>query len=336
MRDVIGQRRLLEHVGAQALRGAAAHAYGLHGPRSIGKKTAALRIAQTLNCLAEARQPGGCGACRACLSIEAGTHPDVALLTRADDRRDIAIEQVRRMQQDLALRPLEGRWRVVIVDDAADLGEAAEVALLKTLEEPPAHATLLLLTPTPERLLETIRSRLQPLPFRPVPTAEITAALGQRFGRGAERHAAAAGGRPGIAIQLATDEAARAERRRIESELYRLLGSGLTDRFAWAAALSDDGDARRRTREIEQRLVTWGELLRDAAVTAEGVDRPMRPDRVAETSVLARAVGARELLDAALLLEKLRHDLDFNANARSMLELIALRVPYSAELKGTR
>jgi DNA polymerase III subunit delta' len=347
LRDVIGQRRLLERVAAQVLRGGGAHAYGLHGPRSIGKRLAALRIAQTLNCLVPDAPPGGCGACRACLSIEAGTHPDVDLLTRADDRRDIAIEQVRRVQEGLALRPLEGRRRVVIVDDAAELSEAAEVAFLKTLEEPPRHATLMLLTPTPERLLETIRSRLQPLPFRPVPASEIAAALRQRFGAAAERHADAAGGRPGIAIRLATDEAARAERRRLDAEFYTLVGSGLTDRFAWAARLSDDPDARHRTREIERRLVEWGELVRDAAVTASGTgpstegatgtgSRPLRPDRAAETDTLARAVSARELVDTAMLLEQLRRDLDFNANARAMLELLALRTPYAAGLKGTR
>lgn len=267
--------------------------------------------------------------------MEAGTHPDLIVVTRSDDRRDIAIEQIRTMQEELALRPLEGRRRIVVVDDAAELSEHAEVALLKTLEEPPAHAVLLLLTPTPVRLLDTIRSRIQALAFRLVPATEIAEALRARFGAAAEKHAAAAGGRPGLAITLATDEAARAERRRLDNELYRLIGSGLTDRFAWAADLADDADTRRRTRQIEKRLVGWGELVRDAAVAAQGVDRPMRPDRTTETSKLARSVGARDLVDTALLMEKLRRDLDFNANARAMLELFALRVPYSAALKGS-
>ncbi len=333
MRDVIGQRRLLERLGAHALRGDVAHAYGISGPRSIGKRTAALRIAQTLNCDTPNAAAGGCGTCRSCRKIAEGTHPDVVLVTRADDKRDIVIEQIRAMQNDLALRPLEGRRRVVIIDDAADMHEHAEVALLKTLEEPPSHAVLLLLTPTPERLLDTIRSRIQSLAFRLVPTAEIAEALRSRFGTAAERHAAAAGGRPGIAITLATDEAARTERRRLDNEFYTLIGSGLTDRFAWAADLADDSDPRRRTRQIEKRLVEWGELVRDAAVAAQGVDRPMRPDRAAETSKLAAGVGARELVDTALLMEKLRRDLDFNANARALLELFALKVPYGAAFK---
>ena len=333
MRDVIGHRRLLERLGAHALRGDVAHAYGLSGPRSIGKRTAALRIAQTLNCDTPDAAAGGCGTCRACRKIAEGTHPDVILVTRNDDRRDIMIEQVREMQNDLSLRPLEGRRRVVIVDDAADMSEHAEVALLKTLEEPPSHAVLMLLTPTPERLLDTIRSRIQALAFRLVATAEIVEGLRARFGASAEKHAAAAGGRPGLAITLATDEAARTERRRLESEFYTLMGSGLTDRFAWAAALADDSDARRRTRQIERRLVEWGELVRDAALVAQGVDRAMRPDRAADSAKLAGSVAARELVDTALLMEQLRRDLDFNANARAMLELLALRMPYGAAFR---
>ena len=333
MRDVIGHRRLLERIGSHALRGDVAHAYGISGPRSIGKRTAALRIAQTLNCETPNAAAGGCGTCRSCRKIAEGTHPDVVLVTRADDRRDIMIEQIRAMQNDLSLRPLEGRTRVVIVDDAADMSEHAEVALLKTLEEPPSHAVLMLLTPTPERLLDTIRSRIQALAFRLVPTVEIAEGLRARFGASAERHAGAAAGRPGLAITLATDEGARKDRRRLEAEFYTLMGSGLTDRFAWAADLADDSDTKRRTRQIERRFVEWGELVRDAAVVSQGVDRAMRPDRAAESAMLAAGTSARELVDMALLMERLRRDLDFNANARAMLELFALKVPYEAAFK---
>src|SRR5574341_365579 len=119
MRDVIGQRRLLEKLGAKAIRGDVAQGYELSGPRSIGKHTVALRLAQTLNCGTEPRVSGGCGTCLSCRKIERGVHPDVLIVARAADRKDITIEQIREMQADLALRPLEGKRRVVIVDDAA-------------------------------------------------------------------------------------------------------------------------------------------------------------------------------------------------------------------------
>src|SRR5438094_8485907 len=333
MRDVIGQRRFLEKLGEQAIRGDVAHAYELSGPRSIGKNTVALRLAQTLNCTAEPRIAGGCGACVSCMKIEKGIHPDVLMVTRRADQIEqrgkragerkadaklISIEQIRAMQQDLALRPLEGRKRVVVIDDAADLSEHAEVALLKTLEEPPIHAVLLLVTPTPARLLETIRSRLVPLPMRLVPTADIADGLSKRFGTDARRHAAAGAGRPGLAIALANDEAARKARRTLEAEFYKLVGSGLTDRFAWAVDLAEaERDPQKRNDAIQSRLIGWSELARDAAVAAHGAEHALRPDRARESATLAKAVGQRELVDLALSLDRWRRDvIESNVNPR--------------------
>ncbi|TMC07644.1 MAG: hypothetical protein E6J35_00745 [Chloroflexi bacterium] len=300
LRDVIGQRRLLARLGERAVRGDVAHGYELSGPRSIGKHTLALRLAQTLNCATEPVVPGGCGVCIACRKIERGLHPDVREITRLvdqakrDDRKNITIEQIREMQQDLALRPLEGRRRVVIIDDAADLSEHAEVALLKTLEEPPPHAVLLLITPTPSRLLETIRSRLQPLPFRSVARLEIERALVARFGQGASRFAAPA------------------------------------ERFAWAAALADERDSQKRSELIETRLVNWSELVRDAAVAGTGVvDRAMRPDRTEESRRLAAKVTTRDLVELAQRMERWRRDVvETTVSARMLLELFVLKLPY--------
>ena len=331
MRGVIGHRPLVERLAQRALAGDVAHAYGLYGPRGVGKRTVALRLAQTLVC--ERGLAGGCGTCLACRKIERGDHPDVRVVARASDKKLISIEQIRDMQSDLALRPMEGRWRVVIVDDASELDQGQD-ALLKTLEEPPPHAVLLLLTTTPAALHETIRSRLQPLYLRLVGTGEIASALSERGIREAERFAAAAAGRPGVAIAMASGDGVRAERAKLEGELYRLVASGLTDRFAWAADLADEVDPRKRADAIALRLDHWSELLRDAAVAARGeVARPLRPERRVETRTLAASVSASDLLDAALLTVRLQRDLDFNANARAMLELFALRLPYSAAVR---
>ena len=341
MRDVIGQRRLLERLGEQAIRGDVAQAYELSGPRSIGKNTVALRLAQTLNCVSEPRVAGGCGVCKSCTKIEKGIHPDVILVTRQidlakrNDMKNITIEQVREMQHDLALRPLEGRRRIVIIDDAADMIESGQVALLKTLEEPPSHAVLLLLTPTPSRLLETVRSRMQPFPFRLVGRAEIEAALVKRFGANAAKYAAVAAGKPGIAIALANDETARDGRSQLEKEFYGLVSSRLTDRFAWAAELADrERDTQKRNELIDTRLVNWGELLRDAAVAAAGApERAMRPERAAQSEKLAAGVPLRDLVDLAQSFERWRRDVnETTVSARMLLELIALKLPHKPEL----
>src|SRR5438445_12755941 len=127
MRDFIGQRRLLARLSERALRGDVAHAYELSGPRSIGKRTVAIRLAQTLLCTSEPHPAGGCGTCLACRKIDHQTHPDVRMvgrlvdLEKENDRKQIAIEQIREMQQDLALRPPEGRGRVAEIDVVDDI-----------------------------------------------------------------------------------------------------------------------------------------------------------------------------------------------------------------------
>jgi DNA polymerase-3 subunit delta' len=341
LRDVIGQRRLLARRGEQADRRDVAHGEELSGPRSLGRNTTAVRLAQTLNCATEPGMPGGCGACVACRKIERGSHPDVREVTRLvdqpgtrNDARNITIDQIREMQQDLALRPMEGRWRVVIIDDAAELSDPAQVALLKTLEEPPPHAVLMLVTVAPSRLLETTRSRLQPLPFRPVPRAEIEAGLVGRFGPDAARFAAAASVKPGIAITLAADDTARGARGALEAEFYRLVASRLSDRFAWAAELSDERDTQKRNKAVDQRFVEWGELVRDAAVAAAGAaERATRPHRAEESRRLAASVPPRELIELAQSLERWRRDIaDTTVSTRMLLELFSLTLPYRADV----
>jgi len=298
-------------------------------------------LAQTLNCSAEPRVSGGCGSCVNCTKIEKGIHPDVLMIERQidlasrADRKNITIEQIRAMQQDLALRPLEGRKRVVVIDDAAELSEHAEVALLKTLEEPPPHAVLLLITPTPSRLLETIRSRIQPLPFRLVARAEIEAELVKRFGASATKYAAVAAGKPGIALTLAADESSRSTRTALEKEFYELVASKLTERFAWAAELAEsERDTQKRNEQIEARLVQWGELLRDAAVVSAGApERATRPERTAQSQKLATGVPQRELVDLAQSFERWRRDVvETTVSARMLLELLALKLPYRADV----
>ena len=330
MRGVIGQHAMLDRIGARASHGDVAHAYGLYGPRSIGKHTVAIRLAQTLNCLDPKRPSGGCGVCRACVNIERGVHPDVLLVARAADRKEMLVEQILEMQTDLALRPLEGRARAVIIDDAGDMNQFAQDALLKTLEEPPKHAVLLLVTRSPESLFETVRSRMQTLQFRAVATSDIAAGLRERGVKDADAIAAAAAGHPGMAIRLASDEGGeRTTRKAMEKEFFTLVGSRLTERFEWAAKLADESDTRKRSLAIELRLDHWIELLRDAAVAARGLEgAPLRPDRAAETGRIAAKHPARDLVDAGLLVQRLRRDLFWNANARALLEILALKLPY--------
>ena len=201
------------------------HAYILSGQPGIGKTKLALGLARALLCTAPIQPGEPCGVCLSCRKIERGVHPDVQTWDLASQiasgsgkagakNTTLTIETIRTMIATAALRPMEGAWRIAIVDDAELLQETAQEALLKTLEEPPGFTIILLLTDDLDALLSTIRSRAQLIELRPVALREIEAGLAER-GVPVERAgelAALAGGAPGWAIQAARRSASRSDR----------------------------------------------------------------------------------------------------------------------------
>lgn len=140
-----------------ARRGELHHAVILHGPASQALRDAANAVAKTLNCL-----NGTTGDdCAACARIERRMHPDVHVAEVAGDRKLISVEQIREIVAAAGMRPYEGRNKVFIIDPADALSAGGSNSLLKTLEEPAADTHFLLLTRSPDLLLQTVRSRCQ-------------------------------------------------------------------------------------------------------------------------------------------------------------------------------
>ncbi len=159
--------------------GRLAHAYLFLGPEGIGKRRFALLLSQALQCEhrpAEELDP--CEECSSCRQIKAGTHPDVTVATRPEDRIEFPIETVRsEIIRPLSMKPTQGRYRIVIADEANTFNEYSANALLKTLEEPPQRSLLILLSTSPELLLPTILSRCQQIWFKPLSPEVISRIL---------------------------------------------------------------------------------------------------------------------------------------------------------------
>ncbi len=143
-----------------------AHAYLFSGDVGIGKKLTALALAAAVNCQNRGPQ-GGCGVCPSCRKTASGGHPDIHLLV--PDGEEIKIDQIRQIQESLSLRPFEGTKKTLIVDFAESMNRPSSNAFLKTLEEPPGDALIILITSIPQSLLPTIRSRCQEIRFQPLP-----------------------------------------------------------------------------------------------------------------------------------------------------------------------
>jgi len=236
-----------------------AHAYLFSGGEGIGKKMTALALAAAVNCR-NAGSSGGCGECPSCRKIAALAHPDVHIL--AADGDEIKIDQVRQMQADLALKPFEGAKKILIVDGAERMNSSSANAFLKTLEEPPGETLIVLISPLPQSLLPTIRSRCQEIRFLPLPRPILAQALMRKRGLSDEEAwflAALAQGSlgRGLAMDVEKEKAMREE--------LMVLWSGLTQMnegevLAQAEVFSKD-------RERLERLLDIGvEWLRDALV----------------------------------------------------------------------
>jgi DNA polymerase-3 subunit delta' len=179
--DCIGHQPSIAFLQSAVTHERLAHAYLFHGEEAIGKRLTAIRLAQALNCeqLPDTQGPDSCGACRSCQQIEARTHPDFFVIEPDQEQatQQIKIEQVREIEQQIMYRPLIGERKICLINDADRMTIGAANALLKTLEEPPAHSLFLVISSRPAALPATIRSRCQALRFTTPARTQVEAAL---------------------------------------------------------------------------------------------------------------------------------------------------------------
>ncbi|HKK04934.1 MAG TPA: DNA polymerase III subunit delta' [Gammaproteobacteria bacterium] len=210
------------------------HALLLSGPAGLGKGRFARALAQALLCDTPRGDGSACGECRACTLYGAGTHPDVVSVEPEEEGKAIRIDQIRALASALALTPQYGARRIVILEPADRLNPAAANSLLKTLEEPPAGALLLLVTARPAALLPTIRSRCQSVPFAAPPRDMGEAWLNGRVPAEADAGLLLdlAAGAPLAALKLAEGEAL--QRRLAMLEALQGIAAGRLDPVAVA------------------------------------------------------------------------------------------------------
>jgi len=328
--EIIGHADVLRELRGLANAPDPVHALLLAGPGGTGRTLLALQYARLLNC--EGRSGGGaieepCGQCRSCRLIGEGAHPDVITLGPGDtlckprpnesgherhpQSRDIRICQVRGLIELVARYPFEARYRMIIIDPADRLGREAANTLLKTLEEPPGHTVIALVTEAPDSLIETIVSRCRRIDVRPVPRTEIEAALVRRgIEPGlASEVARECHGRPGRALDYARSPDLMGDRARLLERCRKIAAAKTSERFTYAGELAE---RFRRDRvpvqaELNAWEAFWEEQLQQAARREE-----------------ADIAGIVEALRAIVLV---RADLMAQVMARPAFELMLLSFP---------
>lgn len=162
---ILGNEQIKKHFYDAIEQNKVSHGYILSGENGLGKMTFAKTFAQMLQCEGGGEKP--CDVCHSCRQCESGNHPDIIYVTH--EKSIIGVDDVReQINQDIVIKPYSSPYKIYIVDEAEKMSVQAQNALLKTIEEPPAYAILMLLSTDGENLLPTIRSRCITLKLRPV------------------------------------------------------------------------------------------------------------------------------------------------------------------------
>lgn len=169
--DIIGHQQMQKHLENAILSNKVGHAYLFQGDPGSGKRLMANTFAMALQC--EAGGVKGCGECHSCKQAVSRNHPDIIYVTH-EKPNSIGVDDIReQLVSDVMIKPYNGKYKVYIVAEAEKMTVQAQNALLKTLEEPPAYAVILLLTTNASMLLDTILSRCVLLNLKPVPDDQV-------------------------------------------------------------------------------------------------------------------------------------------------------------------
>jgi DNA polymerase-3 subunit delta' len=295
--QIRGQKQPISILSQAVRHQKVAHAYLFSGPDGVGKKTTALSLAQALNC----HQQGGdaCMECSSCRKIEQGQHPDVQVIKPEGEY--IKIEAIRRLQQEMASKPYEGRVKTQVIDEADRLTPQAANCLLKTLEEPASNSLLILVSAHPYNLLPTVVSRCQRLVFNQLAAEDIEQLLSGKGLSPAQCQLIASfcQGSPAQVLELDIEQVL-AEREELVGKVFGRLPLSEEELLDCAQALA--GDKERIERLLKWLLLWYRDLLVIRKVGEEAwlVNGDKRPE-------LSRQAAQHTLAELHQKLEAVEH-----------------------------
>lgn len=335
-RSHAGHRNLIRLIARAAIRGELPPSLVFDGPRGVGKRSAAVSLAQLFNCANPVTTDpehgvDACGECAACRRIGRGVHADV-LVVEPGESGSIKVDQARQVVERSAYRPFEGRRRVVVLDDADAMEVAAQNALLKTLEEPPAASTFVLVTSRPDILLPTVRSRCQRLRFGRLTPGEVAGVLIRDFGfaePAAHVAASVAGGSVGMALECDTDSYTEAREKAVAAlRLVAVRPANPRGRLSAAKLLGGDRGEKAGRDDLGRRLRVLSSMLRDLGLLGARADERAiaNADERESLTTLLPAFDASRTVHAFSAVDRALSALDRNASPRIVADWLAFQI----------
>ena len=327
--NILGHETAINFLNNHAKPGKTRHAYLITGPDGVGRETLALAFAKALNCQNPPAEGEFCGKCLACRQIDEQRYPDLLIVRVVEGSKDLKIDQIREMQQTLALAPYQSPFRMVLIPDFQHATIGASNALLKSLEEPPSRALLILTADAKESLLETIASRCEVLRLRPSSITTLESYLRDEIPLSparAKRLAHLAGGRVGTALSFNSDQDLLDAYDEALTDLGDLLNSRLRERLQYVERLQQRKGTSRE--QFGFLIATWLTFWRDVMIRREGADIPLvnidQEQRIFET---AQLIPSRQIEKILKDHENALVNLDANLNPRLVIENLILALP---------
>lgn len=311
--EIQGQNRAVALLKMAVKAGRVAHAYLFYGPDGVGKRKTALIFAQLLNCEGyPADEP--CETCLQCRKVKTGNHPDVFSIQPSSGSLKIA--QIRALQEKAYFGCYEGRFKVIMIDDAHSMTVEAANCLLKILEEPPEDTVFLLIADDPQKLPSTVLSRSQPVPFNPLDEDVIQDILAKqgietRFPLGLAR------GSAGKALELKQKIDSEELLQNINGILFALQQKGYQEIFTWAETLSKSKELTEATLDL---LAT---CYRDRIIKLAVGGRNSFQDVEVPAAV---GKGLKQCYDALEEINKAVYHLKNNSNTRLVWEVLLINL----------
>jgi len=344
--EVIGQEPIARTLINAINSGRVAHAYLFTGTRGVGKTTMARILAKALNCLnADGPTPTPCNTCDACVAISRGDDVDVIEIDGASNR---GIEEIRELRANAIYHPSRCRYKIYYIDEVHQITRDAFNALLKTLEEPPAHVKFIFSTTEPEKIPATVLSRCQRFDFRNIPTRLIAAHLkelckAEKVSAADDalfRVARAAAGSMRDGLSLLDQLLASGESKIADEDVVRLLGTPADERVTAVVTGIADGDAAAALGALHEVLESGVSLAVAASALGEAFRNMMLaascgPDseliELGETqrkaiAALAAKFSTPALVQAVGILQTTARSLRGSSVAGALLEAAVVRL----------
>ncbi|MFW6269058.1 MAG: DNA polymerase III subunit delta' [Bacillota bacterium] len=297
------------------------HAYLFCGKEGIGKKTLAFEFTKSLMC--QEIDFDNCNTCITCKKIEHHNHPDVKFIKTEEDSNQIKIDQIRELQKEITLRPYETERKIYIIDEADKMNPAAANCLLKTLEEPPDYAVIILLAEKKDHLLPTIISRCQQLQLSNISQKEIRKYL-QKKDLEEDKlrlYSLLAEGSLGKALELVNNSDFLNKRKELLEILARLPGLDRVDIFDYAGQLANTFD---NSTQLFNLISGW---YRDIILyTGGNKETILNYDFLNSIEKQSQEYNIQQLLDIIKLINKYENYVERNVRKKLTLQVLMIKI----------